>query len=267
MRSILIAIMILIVPNFLFGQFNETIRSGRPGQGIGAHTIGKKVFQIQSGISYNKVGKEMDEIKSFASNTVLRVGIFEKVELRGIINWQSDKFQISGIEEIQKGISNTEIGGRINILESNGAKPGIGIQGSILLKTQGDDFKREKLGSNFILATENNLTDWLSLGTNWGVTWSGNNSGPEYMYTLNFGFGITENFGGFCEIYGSFDDFKANYDAGFSLLVTKDLQLDFSGGWQGDADVSDWFLDFGVSWRWDWRNDVKLSDKEGKLIN
>ena len=258
--------MISIAPNFLFGQFNETINSGRPGQSIGACTIGKKVIQIQSGISFNKVDEGMNEYNSFAENTLLRVGILEYFELRGGIRWQSDKIKMSGIEEIQKGISSTEIGGRINILESNGAKPAIGIQGSILLKAQSEDFKREKLGSNFILATENNLTNWLSLGTNWGVTWSGNNSEPESFYALSFSFGISEKFGGFCEVYGSLDDFRVNYDTGFSLLVNKDLQFDFSGGWQGDNDVSDWFLDFGVSWRLDWRNDFKHSDNEGALI-
>lgn len=246
--------MILIVQSFLFGQFNENIQSGRPGQAIGAHTVGIKVIQIQSGISFNKVVEESDEFKSFVENNVLRVGLFEKFELRGVINWESDKMQINGKDNNLKGISNTEIGGRINILESDGSKPAIGLQGSILLKVQSEDFKREKLGSNFILVTENSLTDWLSLTTNWGVTWNGNNSGPESLYVLNFSFGISEKLGGFCELYGSFNDFKVNYDTGFSLLVNKDLQFDFSGGWQGENNVSDWFLDFGVSWRWNWRN-------------
>lgn len=34
------------------GQYNETIRSRRPGIAIGPFTVGKGVFQIQTGVDY-----------------------------------------------------------------------------------------------------------------------------------------------------------------------------------------------------------------------
>jgi len=90
--------------------------------------------------------------------------------------------------------------------------------------------------------------------SNFGVIWNGNNTNPNSLYILNFAFSITEKIGGFTEIYGGFNDFSANYDAGFSILVNNDLQLDFSGGWQGNNGTNNWFLDAGISWRYHWRN-------------
>ncbi len=257
MKSILLIISISIISNLLFGQFNETIRAGRPGQAIGAFSLGEKVIQIQSGIMINQIDEAMTETHSLSENTVIRLGIFEKFEISGVINWQTENIMFNGTEVKRKGISDTQFGGRINILENKGAVPAIGLQGRVLLKVQNNDFKRENLGSIFILATGNKITDWLSMGTNFGVVWSGNNTDPTSLYILNFSYGITEKIGGFTELYGNFNDFATNYDAGISILVNDNLQLDFSGGWQGDNGRDDWFLDAGVSWRFHWREKIE----------
>ena len=254
MRHIVIAIAIMMIPNLSFGQFNETIRSGRPGQSIGPYTVGKKVVQVQSGVNFNQIDNEMTETSSFSESTVLRIGVWERFELSGVVNWESNQIRTNGDEEYEKGISNTQIGGRINILEGKGAIPGIGLQGRALLKAQSQAFKRETTGSQFVLATGNQITDWLSLGTNWGVTWDGNNANPRSLYIVNLSFGLSEKFGGFAEVYGSINELTTNFDGGFSYLVNNDLQLDVSGGWQGSEGVSDWFVDLGVSWRYDWRD-------------
>lgn len=253
MRSFLVSILIIIIPNLLLGQFNETIRSGRPGQAIGAYTVGKKVFQIQTGLSYNQIKNGIDETKTYLSNTVLRFGIFEKFELSGVVNWQSDNFKLNRNEEKSTGISNTQIGGRLNILERKGAIPAIGIQGRVLFTSLDRNFKNQMVGSKFILSTGNKITDWFSLGTNWGVIWIGDNHGPKSFYIINFSFGLTEKIGAFAEIYGSFNEFSVNYDFGFSYLINNDLQLDLSSGWQGNNEITNWFLDIGVSWRLHWR--------------
>ena len=253
MRRFSIAILMLLSPCILWGQYNETIRTGRPGQAIGAYTVGKNVFQLQSGFTYNPIENGLIETRSYSHNTVLRIGILERFEINGLVGWQYDLIKNGIDEQNRKGISNTQIGGRLNILERRGAIPAVGIQGRILLKAQSEDFRREKPGSKFILTTGNKITDWLSFGTNWGVTWSGNDQGPESLYIINGSIALTKTFGGFVEVYGSFNQFSVNYDAGFSLLLNNDLQMDISAGWQGDSQISDWFVDLGVSWRIDWR--------------
>jgi len=127
MKQTLPIIFILIIQNFLFGQFNETIRTGRPGQAIGPFTLGGKVIQIQSGITFNQIEKELTNTNSFLKNTVIRFGILEKFEISGVINWQSENMMFNGVKEKRKGISDTQFGGRINILERKGPIPAIGL--------------------------------------------------------------------------------------------------------------------------------------------
>lgn len=250
----LVLVVICLIPVSLFAQYSESIRTGRPGQAIGAYTVGKNVFQIQSGLTYNMVDFSSDaEINSFVHSTVLRLGVAEKLEVSGVINWQKDR--ITTAEQIEKfgGISNTQIGARYNFTKNQGAIPAIGIQGRLLLNAQSQDYRRDKLGSKFIVATGNKINDWLSIGTNFGMTWSGNNQDPKSLYVLNFSFGLTEKIGAFAEMYGSFEDSNPFFDGGISYLIHNDLQLDISAGWDSQRDISSWFVDGGLSYRIDWR--------------
>ena len=172
------------------------------------------------------------------------------MEISGVFNWQQDDLITIAGPMKQIGVSNTQIGLRYNILQRKGAIPAVGIQGRLLLKAQSKTYQREKTGAKFILATGNKITDWLSVGTNWMLTWTGNAPTPQGSYVLNLSFSIDEKWGSFAEIYGNLNNFDTNFDAGFSYLVNNDLQLDASAGWQGQEALEDWFIDFGVSWRW-----------------
>ncbi len=233
----------------LFSQFNSTIRSGRPGQAIGPYTVGEKVFQIQTGLNINTVKFAPTETKTLLHNTVLRYGILEKLELSSVINWQYDKISSPLEDGTMAGISNTQIGMRYNFLERNGAIPAVGLQGRLLLNAQHDEYQRENLGAQFILATGNKISDQFALITNWLVTWAGNGEDPQFSFVINVPISITEKIGAFVEVYGNLDEFEADYDAGFSYLITDDIQLDFSAGLQGNDHTDDWFIDFGISWR------------------
>ena len=250
LKYVLTLILISFLAQAASAQFGKTIRTGRPGAAIGAYTVGKKVFQIQTGFNYNE--RELENVfgsNTWVFNSVFRYGIFEKLEVSGVVNIRSDEaLTVTGTEN-QFGVSNTQIGLRYNILERKGAIPAIGLQGRLLLKAQSIDYQRENLGANLVLATGNKITDWLSLTTNWGIVWTGNGGDPNSLYAINASFSLTEKWGAFAEVFGSFNSFSSNYDAGFSYLVNNDLQLDASAGWQGQNGIVDIFIDFGLSWR------------------
>lgn len=249
----LLFILILLCPILLYGQFGQTIRTGRPGQAIGAFSLGKKVFQLQTGYTYNKVTDSENELRSNIQSTVLRIGVSERFELSGVINWQSDRVINDAFKGYLGGVSNTQIGGRINLSKNKGWLPTIGIQGRLLLKAQSNPYQRAKLGSRFVLATGNKIDDKLSVGTNWGVIWKGNGQKPTAFYILNTSYSINDKLGTFAEIYGNLSDFTTNFDSGFAYLVNPNFQLDLSAGWQGRDGRNDWFIDFGFSWRLVWR--------------
>ena len=248
-------IALISLPLLVKGQFNESIRSGRPGQAIGAYSVGKKVFQVQSGLTYNQAQFDSDnQIRSYVVGTVLRAGVTEKLEVSGVINWRRDDITSPEEGQILSGIGNTQIGARYNISKNQGAVPAIAIQGRALLTAQSQEYRRDKIGSKFILATGNKVNDWLSIGTNWGVLWSGYGADPQSFYALNFSFGLSDKIGAFAEIYGGLDEFNTYFDGGFSYLINLDLQLDLSAGWQGENNITDWFVDGGISYRLNWRD-------------
>lgn len=125
MNRFCIALIFTLLSFSLFAQFNPIIRTGRPGQAIGPYTLGKNVFQVQSGILYNKISFNSTETNTWLHNTVFRFGILRKLEVSSLINWQIDK-HISNIEnDRQSGISNTQIGLRYNLLANKKAIPAI----------------------------------------------------------------------------------------------------------------------------------------------
>lgn len=250
----LILFVLIFIPSIMLAQYGQSIRTGRPGQAIGAFTVGSDVFQVQSGITYTSYENGLgDEFHTYTSNNVFRLGIWEKFEISGVVGYLiAEENPITG--DRLRGVSNTQIGARYNILEPNGAIPALGIQGRLLLKLQKEEFRRENLGSQFLLAAGNRITDWASYTANLGLLWPGDGEGPVEIYAFNLGFSLTDRVGTFVEVYGTFDNFTTNYDTGFSYLVNNDLKLDISGGTQGNNNVDDWFVDAGFSWRFDWRD-------------
>jgi hypothetical protein len=249
-HPVLLCILLTLLTHTAFAQFGQTIRSGRPGASIGPYTVGKNVFQIQTGFNYNETTITSDNAKNiWIWNSVLRYGVLEKLEVNGLINLQTEDITANGMNEIQSGVSNTQLGLRYNFTGNREGIPALGLQGRLLLKAQSEEYQRENLGMKFIFITGNKITDWLSLTTNWGITWSGDGGDPVGNYSINTSFGLTEKLGAFIEVFGVFSPFSSNYDSGLTYLLNNDLQLDVSTGWQGQNGLVDWFVDFGVSWR------------------
>jgi hypothetical protein len=252
--KILLLGMLLTLPMLLKAQYSETISTDRPGQAIGTSAVGKSTAQIQTGLNTNFMSWDDDyKSRTLLSNTVIRIGIIERLEINGTFNYQADKIEMPADERNTSGVSSTELGARLGIIKNEGAIPALGLQGSLLLKAQSPEYQRDKLGTKIILSTGNTINNWLSVNTNLGLSWDGNGNGAQSLYVLNFSLALTDRIGAVAEIYGSFNEFDANYDAGISYLINNNFLLDVSAGWQGDDGVSDWFIDGGISFRIDWR--------------
>ena len=253
-KKYLILFLSLFMPMIMLGQYAETIRTGRPGQSIGAYTLGSSVFQVQSGITYNSFDHPLvEERSSYEFSNVFRLGILEKLEVSAVLNYRTEEGTWA-MGETLSGVSNTQIGTRYNILEANGPIPALGVQARVLLKLQREEFRRENTGAQVLIAAGNRITDWMSYGANLGFLWAGDGNGPVELYTFNFGFSLTERIGAMVEVYGRLEDFSTNYDVGLSYLVNEDLSFDASAGWQGTEEYDDWFVDAGISFRFDWRD-------------
>ncbi len=245
---------ITILPFVSNAQYNGTIRSARPGQTTGPYTIGKHVFQVQSGIIFNKIDNTQEESsrKTFASANTIRYGIWERLEISGVINIRKDQLHTLSGTGKRKGISGTQLGYRVNLIDHRrGWIRGLAVQHRFLLRVQSEAFRRDRLGSRFLMATKHVLSSKWALNTHWALTYTGNSRVPLGNYSVK----ISNKFGGgfvvMLENYGSLNrgKFDTNIDTGLAYFLSNDLKIDILGGWQGEEGVDDFFLSMGISFR------------------
>ncbi len=236
-----------------YGQYNETIRSGRPGQSIGPFAVGKNIFQVQSGIDVFGFNNKAAGVKGsgYLHNTVLRFGILERLEISALADYRFETIKGNGSETDLSGLSAFDVGGRYEVFPGRGAVPTVGFQFRVRLPVLSKDYEIDNLAPRFIIVTNQKLSDTFTLTTNWGGSWNGNNSIGTAFYIINLSFPIAGKLGGFVENYGDLTDgdFDTRFDAGFAYLCNNDLQLDLLGGLGKNDGVSDYFVSVGVSWR------------------
>ena len=84
-----------------------------------------------------------------------------------------------------------------------------------------------------------------------GAAWGNDSPELAYIYTLSYGYAITDAVGLYAEVYGDFpEDSSANHlwDAGITYLLKPTLQLDATVG-SSFTDGQDILLSAGVSFR------------------
>ena len=237
-----------------YAQYNETIRSARPGQSFGPFTTGKSIFQVQTGFNINQIRYSDENLNEHGFNYLmsLRYGITETIEIRYAFRINRNKISVEDEELIANGLSAMVLGMRFNILNNAGTyKPSIGFQANVNLNVLSPEFNPDNPEPALLLLHNQKLTHWLKLTTNWGIIWNGNNADAIGLYTINFSFPISNRIGGFIENYGDISNRNLStfFDTGIDYLINNDLLLDLSVGYGKNRGVVVSYIDFGVSWR------------------
>ncbi len=238
---------LVLLCNHAFAQFNETIRTGRPGQSIGAFAVGSGIFQVQSGIDYFSSSGATISTKGYLSNTVIRYGLTEPFEISALIEYKTESFNAEPLT----GLTALDLGMRYHIYTGKGLVPNVGFQVRWRLPKLGGDYEIKNIAPRFILATSQTFSEKILFITNWGAAWNGENASPNGTYTLNLSYAFTNKFGAFIESYGNISqsDWDTFLDGGFAYLVNDDLQLDISSGIGKNEGIQDFSISAGVSWR------------------
>lgn len=233
-------------------QFNETIRTGRPGQAIGAFTVGHTIFQVQSGFDYYKSTTSATIFsEGFLNNTVMRFGLTEPFEVSALVEYKTETITDNDVKTEANGLSALDLGMRYHIYTGKGLVPNVGFQIRTRLPVLSEDYKIKDLAPRFILVTSQKLSDKFTFITNWGAAWNGNDSAPRGTYVVNLSFPFNDSFGAFIETFGGLQKGTStiNFDTGLAWLINPDLQLDLYSGYGNNQGINDFFLSLGVSWR------------------
>lgn len=260
-----ICLLLSISPSIL-AQYGATIRTARPGNTIGAFTVGKNVFQIQSGIAYHALpNTSMDDDftpKNFRQTNVFRFGITETVELSSV--WGARRDWLIN-DERKGGIHTTQFGIRFNITEGNQKGiPSVGVQYRLFVPTPTKDYRANYVGSKAILAFGYSLAPQHALISNLAISWNGNTPIPAGGYSFRWVYKLASSFKLNIEHYGNLKSKQLNtgFDLGIAYVLNPNLQLDVLGGWDlvtgnGKKGIEHWFVETGISWRWRKQNRSK----------
>lgn len=141
------------------------------------------------------------------------------------------------------------IGAKARVCTESGARPRVALLSETGVPGTGAEPAKYAFGSLLLLA-DHGLSDRASVTLNAGVQWDGADPAGVPVYTLSTGLGLTHRLKGFVELYGKMPlQYQADHrwDAGFTMQMSDDLQLDASSG-RGFGDP-EWFLNLGVSIR------------------
>ncbi|HZJ21415.1 MAG TPA: transporter [Pricia sp.] len=218
----------------------------------------KKTLQIETGGFYEAAEENgLKFERSVYNTTLLRYGLLHNFELR--LGWNFEKQGVKNngdngarIGDALNGLYPLLFGMKIAIAEEKNGFPEVALIGHLFLPfTASKDFRPETTGADFRLSLSHTLSEKSSIGYNLGAQWGDDNPEIAYIYTLAYGYGITDRLGFFVEVYGDFpEDSKANHlwDAGLTYLLRPNIQLDVSGGTSFTAG-QDVLLSAGISFR------------------
>ncbi len=240
-------ILFAILASPLFAQVPELV-TDRPDVTESANIVPKGSLQLEHGFSMNV---SRDETQLGLLSTLLRYGVNDYFELRGEI------FPVSDWEGslLNTGFTPSSLGMKVRLNPHQGQAPELALLTHYTFSKLATSEWQENFNSLRVLfAAQTGITDRLSAGTNAGFSYTGSSSTLRYVYSVSFGYSLSERIGLFAEQFT--ESGAAGYpaaffvDGGATWLVAPLCQLDINGGFSLSEQGS-YFLGMGVSWRID----------------
>ncbi len=235
----------------------------RPDQTESALVVPRRSVQVETGWVFSR--DDEDGVRTRTSdflNTLVRVGLFERLELRaGWSGYLDQDVSLPGPDVEAEGIGDTSIGTKLHLRRERGGLPELSLIAGLSLPTGADDVSSDGTDPAVRLSAAHTLTERLGLGYNLGVAWEtldgGNRSDDtlsRYLYTAALGIGVSDRVGAFVELFG---DAPASdrggpahsVDGGVTFLLLDNVQLDASAGIGLSEEADDWFVSAGLSLR------------------
>jgi hypothetical protein len=227
----------------------------RPDATESPTAVPKGFLQVETGGFYESFEENSVKTENFTYNTTLvRYGLLDNLELRLGWNFIEGQTSINGkkLDNVTSGFDPLLLGFKTTISEEKGAMPEIGFLGHIYLPfSASTDYRPETTGVDFRFSFAHTLSEKSSIAYNIGATWGNDSPEAAYIYTVAYGYSITDKIGAYAEVYGDFpEDNKANHlwDAGLTYLINKNVQLDATVG-SSITKGQDLLLSAGISFR------------------
>ena len=227
----------------------------RPDATESPTAVPKGFLQVETGALYDSFEENNVKTENFTYNTTLvRYGLLDNLELRLGWNFIEGQTTINNkkLDNVTSGFDPLLLGFKTTISDEKGAMPEIGFLGHLYLPfSASTDYRPETTGVDIRFSFAHTLSEKSSLAYNLGTAWGNDSPEAAYLYTIAYGYSITDKIGAYAELYGDFpEDNKANHlwDAGLTYLVNNNVQLDATVG-SSITTGQDLLISAGVSFR------------------
>jgi hypothetical protein len=226
--NILVLIILCMFSKSMKGQ---TIITDRPDQTESSSTVPQGTLQLETGVlvEFNPDGAS-SQSRILAPSTLFRYGLNKAVEFRLLSQFESIKSPQA--TKSTKGISDLEVGTKIQILRQEGVNTEIALLSHLVIPTGSRGLSRDKYGTINKLSLSHQVSKKASFGYNVGYNYFDFGKG-DLTYSAALGVTVNDKVGIYLEPYGeliNFDVYEASFDAGFTYLLKDNFQLDFSFG-------------------------------------
>jgi len=250
---------------------DHSIITDRPDATESPNTVEPGYIQIETGGYYTSYEVSGVKTESYGYNTTLaRIGLLENMELRLGVNYENNRATTTmgeaSVKNDFKSFTPMLAGIKINLFEgqSFGSGPGktdFGFLGHLYLpfttstpedmSSGGAEGMPQTTGADFRFSVGHELSDRSGLAYNLGGQWAGDGSGMAFVYTLAYGYSLSDRIGAYVELYGNAPELSsANHywDAGFTYLAGWNLQYDLTFG-RSITEGQDLLLSAGLSYK------------------
>lgn len=233
-----------------------TIVTDRPDQTESSVLVPKGFLQVETGAFFEEVDKDGIKHKSKTFNTtLLRYGLLENLEFRLGFSFTEINRELNNMKlnDMASGFSPLALGVKIGVTEEKGFLPEIAFLSHVNFPfLASTDFKTKSTGIDFRFSFAHTIGEKSSLGYNLGMAWDGYVTTANFVYTIAYGYSISDKVGTFLEIYGDLPEdsyFNHFWDAGFTYLIDNNFQLDISTGTGITQKIQDIYISAGISFR------------------
>lgn len=228
---------------------DKKIEADRPGETQTPNTVSKGYFQAE--IGFEKEQQTKDDYTLLHPQMHLKYGLSKRFEIRAEITAESDKQSSSN--EFTYGLNPIEIGFKAQLLEAKGVLPQTSLYTQVgIPKLASKDHQTPHAIPHLRLLFENKLTEKLHLDYNIGADWDGEQTAPQWLYTIAPELEIGEKWEVFVEEFAYFQKGQASlhhFDGGIAYFPIPNVKLDVYGGKGISKEAPDYFISAGISFR------------------
>ena len=302
MKSIqtLFVLILGIMSQISFAQFTDDINSNRPGRSMMAFSVGKSVFQTETGLHYvNEDHNTLDyKASGFMAEFDIRWGLFfEQLELIAEFQYQNDNYTSDLLDKNRSALKKTlffffyliydpfknyEEKPNLYSWKANHRFkwrqliPAVAVYGGANLNFSDNPFnfapvgiEEPKVSPKAMIIAQNHFGSRWVLVTNVAYNKIGSEfASIDYILTLTRGF--NSKWSGFIENQGYMGDYYSDglFRMGAAYLFNKDMQIDASIGKNIKNTPSLFTGGIGFSWRFTKNyKEVKIEKDNGSKMD